>query len=203
MDPGIGISEDKLPYLRGREMDVFLRSPVTGRYLVANVWPGFSVFPDWSHPNTTEYWSMMLEEFRKNVPFDGLWVDMNEPSNFCDGECGASPLPNEFSNHTYITDLIELTYYPGERNPSEKTIYLETKHYDGSTQFNQHNLFGYYNSKASYEYLQNKGSALPFVLSRATFPGSGKYSTHWTGDNESSFYSMKLSVVGLMNFNVF
>jgi alpha-glucosidase (family GH31 glycosyl hydrolase) len=34
-------------------------------------------------------------------------------------------------------------------------------------------------------------------------PGSGKYATHWTGDNVSTFQWMMLSIAGLVNFNIF
>jgi alpha-glucosidase len=202
IDPGIGIAEDELPFIKGQEMDVFLRSPITGKKLVAKVWPGHSVFPDWSHPNTTEYWELMLDEFRKKAPFDGLWVDMNEPTSFCDGECDDFCDDFDIPNKKFISEKIDLIYNPGNRPPSTNTIHLETRHYDGSSEFSRHNLFGYYNSKATYQYLLKRNHSLPFVLSRATFPGSGKVSSHWTGDNESSFPSMMLSIVGLLNFNV-
>ena len=179
-------------------MDTFLRSPVTGKRLVAKVWPGHPVFPDWFYPNSTEYWSLMFNEFSKTVPFDGLWVDMNEPSSFCQGKCDDF----DISKKSFIYEKVELPFHPSNRDPSRNTIFLETKHYDGSTEFSGHSLFGYSNSKATYEYLSKRGQALPFVLSRATFPGSGKFSAPWMGDNESSFYSMKLPVVRIMNINV-
>lgn len=37
-------------------------------------------------------------------------------------------------------------------------------------------------------------SARPFVLTRSTFPGSGQYAAHWTGDNYASFEEMHDSI---------
>jgi alpha-glucosidase len=48
------------------------------------------VFPDWFHSNTQQYWN---EEFARffdadtGVDIDALWIDMNEPSNFCEYPC--------------------------------------------------------------------------------------------------------------------
>ena len=47
-------------------------------------------------PNTTPYWTTQISQFHSNhVLFDGLWIDMNEPSNFLDGSvdgCSTSSL---------------------------------------------------------------------------------------------------------------
>lgn len=32
----------------------------------------------------------MHSHLYNQVQFDGLWVDMNEPANFCEGECDPS-----------------------------------------------------------------------------------------------------------------
>ena len=45
------------------------------------VWPGPTVFPDWSHPNTQNYWNSQFQQFfdpTTGVDIDGLWNDMNE-----------------------------------------------------------------------------------------------------------------------------
>lgn len=37
-----------------------------------------------------------------------------------------------------------------------------------------------------------------FVLSRSTFPGSGKYAAHWLGDNFADWEQMAMSVIGIL-----
>lgn len=61
-----------------------------GSLYKGRVWPGATVFPDWFHSNTQGYWN---DEFAKffnadtGVDIDALWIDMNEPSNFCEYPC--------------------------------------------------------------------------------------------------------------------
>jgi len=68
-------------------MDIFCRSPNTGKRLKGRVWPGVSYFPDFFHPNALEYMQEVLDPLQESLKYSGLWIDMNEPSNFCDNEC--------------------------------------------------------------------------------------------------------------------
>ena len=54
------------------------------------VWPGVVAFPDWFHEKTQDYWiNQFLEFFNPDtgLDIDALWIDMNEPSNFCPWPC--------------------------------------------------------------------------------------------------------------------
>ncbi|KAJ7080919.1 glycosyl hydrolases family 31-domain-containing protein [Mycena belliarum] len=77
------------PYSRGTELDVFIKNP-DGTEYVGQVWPGYTVFPDWFAPNTLGWWTEALRNWSAlGVEFSGIWLDMNEASSFCDGSCGS------------------------------------------------------------------------------------------------------------------
>ncbi|KZP29132.1 glycoside hydrolase family 31 protein [Athelia psychrophila] len=74
------------PVTTGTELGVFLKNP-SGDDYIGEVWPGACKFPDFLAPNTQDWWTASLEAWQKILPYDGLWLDMNEPSSFCDGSC--------------------------------------------------------------------------------------------------------------------
>ena len=37
---------------------------------------------------TQEWWKTLVREFHAVLPFDALWIDMNEPANFITGHQG-------------------------------------------------------------------------------------------------------------------
>ena len=50
------------------------------------VWPGKAVYPDHMNNTATASWLRKhLGNWHTKVPYDGLWLDMNEASNFCSG----------------------------------------------------------------------------------------------------------------------
>ena len=38
------------------------------------VWPGPTAFPDFTNPETHEWWYDMVKDFHDQVPFDGMWI---------------------------------------------------------------------------------------------------------------------------------
>jgi len=57
--------------------------------MVGKVWPGEVHFPDFNHPNAQKFWTEGLRNISKNYNWtgpDAIWIDMNEFSNFVNGE---------------------------------------------------------------------------------------------------------------------
>lgn len=50
------------------------------------LWAGAVHFPDFWSNVTQRWWAKQLADFHQKMPFDGLWIDMNEASNFCTGD---------------------------------------------------------------------------------------------------------------------
>lgn len=53
---------------------------------VSQLWPGAVHFPDFFNPQTVSWWTGLIKNFSSMLPLDGLWIDMNEPGNFCTGD---------------------------------------------------------------------------------------------------------------------
>jgi alpha-glucosidase len=79
--------------------DAFLKFS-NGSIYQGVVWPGVTAFPDWFGPKTQEYWNNEFTTFfnpTDGVDIDGLWIDMNEASNFCPYPC-SNPAATAIAN---------------------------------------------------------------------------------------------------------
>lgn len=65
-----------------------------------------------------------------------------------------------------------------------------------------HNVYGHYMSKATYEGIKKYTNKRPFVITRACYAGTQKYSTVWTGDNQSLWEHLRMSLPMLMNLGL-
>ncbi|RYY34261.1 hypothetical protein EON62_03455 [archaeon] len=91
-DPAISSTQSAGTYPAwddGVQQDVFIKS-ANGSILIGQVWPGYTAFPDFFSANAQSWWTAQIQSFHNQLPFDGMWIDMNEPSNFCNGECATS-----------------------------------------------------------------------------------------------------------------
>lgn len=82
IDVGVSLLDHESIEL-GKNLDVFLRNVSNpSSYYIGEVWPGKVYFVDYLHPNSSYFWKTQLNRLYEKVPFSGVWLDMNEPSNF-------------------------------------------------------------------------------------------------------------------------
>lgn len=71
-----------------------------------------------------------------------------------------------------------------------------------ATHKEMHNVYGHLMSKATYEYLKTATGKRPFVITRACYSGSQKYTTAWTGDNHSIWAHLQMAIPQLCNLGM-
>ncbi|XP_026291972.1 lysosomal alpha-glucosidase [Frankliniella occidentalis] len=198
IDPGVSAGEKAgqyEPYDYGLELGIFVNDE-KNKPFVGKVWNGIStVWPDFTNPKTLDYWTLMLQKLHRQVPFDGAWIDMNEPSNFYSGTIKGCP-KNSLNYPPYVPNVIGGQLF-------SKTLCPSAKHYSGS-HYDLHNMYGISEAVfTSFALMKIRNEKRPVTISRSTFPGHGHFASHWTGDVFSTWSDMKLSVAQTLNFNMF
>ncbi|CAJ0565183.1 unnamed protein product, partial [Mesorhabditis spiculigera] len=191
------------------------------KIMLGNVWPERNTaFPDFLDPTniTNNWWTAEFARFHNTLGFDGIWIDMNEPSNFdtnvyssnrIDGEaptgdklaCPISGADGKLDNPPYPTQAVYL--HMGEYLCS-KTLCMNGKTTRGTQDFyNTKNLYGWSEARATSAALSAATGKRGAVISRSTFISSGRYAGHWLGDNTARWEDLQTSVIGAMEFNLF
>ncbi|KAL2233415.1 alpha-xylosidase 1 [Sesamum indicum] len=217
IDPGIGVNKSYGVYQRAIANDVFIK--YEGQPYLAQVWPGAVNFPDFLNPKTVEWWGDEIRRFHELVPVDGLWIDMNEASNFCTGLCtipegricpnGTGPgweccLDCKNITKTRWDDPPYKINASGIQAPvGYKTIATSAYHYNGVLEYDAHSIYGFSQAIATHKALQGLEGKRPFILSRSTYVGSGHYAAHWTGDNKGTWEDLRYSISTMLNFGIF
>jgi alpha-glucosidase len=164
IDPGVKVDRGFRLYREGIQTDVFCKQPNKGP-VRAPVWPGWVVFPDFTNPAARHWWSSQYPRLL-NQGISGVWHDMNEPATFA--TWGDPSLPRS-TEHT-----------------------LEGK---GGSHKQAHNLYGLLMNRAGIEGLKElRPDARPFILSRSGWAGNQRYAWNWTGDVESTWEGMRVSL---------
>uniref|UniRef100_A0A3Q3X9S8 P-type domain-containing protein n=1 Tax=Mola mola TaxID=94237 RepID=A0A3Q3X9S8_MOLML len=82
LDPAIGTSKrigdaSYESYDRGTAKNAWVTESDGKTLLLGEVWPGETVFPDYTSENCTEWWVDEYERFYKEVKHDALWISEN------------------------------------------------------------------------------------------------------------------------------
>jgi alpha-glucosidase len=167
-DPGRGY----VPYDSGIKSDVFVKNP-DGALYVGKVWPGDSVFPDFTLSRARDWWGGLYKDF-VNMGVAGFWNDMNEPATF------------ETLSKTMPLDVVH-------RLDDGTTLDHRAIH----------NVYGMENVRATHDgLLMLQPDERPFVLTRAAYAGAQRYAATWTGDNSATWNHIGMSVPQIMNLGL-
>ena len=169
-------NEGHAPYDTGLAGDHFLKNPDGSTY-VAPVWPGPSVFPDFTRADSRKWWGDLYKGFVDDG-IAGFWNDMNEPAIF---ETPTKTMPIGTLHRIDSDDFVART----------------------TTHAEAHNVYGMENSRATYDgLLRLRPNVRPFVMTRATYAGGQRYAVTWTGDNNATWDHLKLMVHQLLNLGL-
>ena len=157
IDPGIKIDKDYPVFQEAIENDYFCRR-ADGDYMKGKVWPGQCYFPDFTNSEVRDWWSGLFKELIEETGIKGVWNDMNEPAVM------------EVPNKTFPDDV---------------------RHdYDGNpcSHRKAHNVYGMQMARATYQGLKKYSyPKRPFVITRAAYSGTQRYTSTWTGDNVATW----------------
>ena len=167
--------EGYAPYQSAISGDHLLHNADGSRY-VGTVWPGDSVFPEFTRATSRAWWGTLYERFvRDGVA--GFWNDMNEPAIFAPGKTMPDTVRHRIEEAGFAT-----------RTATHEEI---------------HNVYGMENSRATYDgLLKLRPDERPFVLTRATYAGGQRYAWTWTGDNASTWNHLRLTTPMLLNLGL-
>lgn len=202
-DPTLSLLEDPANYEALKlaiSMDLFAydsRPDGESAPAVVRGWPDRCGLLDFTNAEIVPYLVRVLRDYRGQVNFDGLWLDMNEPEVFANEKLN---LAADNTGRACPHDE-QLQYWPGDRNLNDRTLCMAAE-FEAGKHFDVHNLYAFYQSKAHHEALRALNSSRrPFLVSRGQFVGQGKYSGSWLGDLSSSFEHMRWSLLATIESN--
>ncbi|SNT42786.1 alpha-glucosidase [Granulicella rosea] len=169
--PGQGYA----PYDSGKAGDHFVKRG--GKDYVGPVWPGPSVFPDFTRKATRDWWGTLYKQFVADG-VAGFWNDMNEPAVFS---------------------------YPTKTMPDDVEHRIEEPGFQSRTALHTeiHNLYGMENTRATWDgQLALRPNLRPFVMTRASYAGGQRYAATWTGDNSSTWNHLRQTTPQLLNLGL-
>lgn len=173
IDPGVKQDSAYWVYQQGQEHDLWVKDS-TGKDFVGGVWPGPCKFPDFTMPETRQWWAGLYKEYM-NQNIDGVWNDMNEPAVF------------DVPDHSMPAN----NFHRGGGG------------FEPGSHLRYHNVYGMLMIRASREGIKAVNpEKRPFILSRSGYLGSHRYGATWTGDNQGTWKYLKLSIPMVINLGL-
>lgn len=173
VDAGTARAEDSPTYRDGMQRGVFCRRE-DGEVFEGTVWPGPTVFPDFTAPAVRQWWGSQFAA-PLGLGIAGFWHDMNEPACFAE-DGGETTLPLD-TRH-------DLDGHPADHRAA-------------------HNVYGLLMCRATYEGLRLLApDRRPFLFSRSGWAGMQRYGGHWSGDIGTDWSSLAATIHQALAFGI-
>lgn len=173
IDPGIKVDPGYRVYDEGVANGYFVEYP-DGTRFTGPVWPGDCHFPDFTDPAVREWWG---EQYRDLLDSGvaAFWNDMNEPA--------------------IITAGVGPGAVPGVLQHDKEGL--------GASHEEMHNVYGMQMVRASVEGLKRlRPDRRALILSRSGWAGLQRYGILWTGDNQSTWDHLALTIPMVANLGM-
>ena len=158
------------PYDTGAAGDHFIRGQKG--FFEGPVWPGASVFPEFTRAATRQWWGGLYRGFVEQG-VAGFWNDMNEPALFVKDKTFPEDVQHRLDDGTSAAHTLVHNAY-GSLNARAT--------YEGVRRLRPH--------------------VRPFILTRAASAGAQKYAASWTGDNPADRSHLAVTIPQLLNLGV-
>lgn len=130
LDPGIKKEQGYLPFEEGNKNGLFVKYP-DGENYIAQVWPGWCAFPDFTNEQTRSWWAEKMD-FYTEAGVDGFWTDMNEPAswgqftpNLIEFDMDGNPASHRKSRNVYGMQMARATQEGSIlQNPTKRPLVL-------------------------------------------------------------------------------
>lgn len=179
VDPGVKYEPeaDYSVFEEGLNNDYFVRK-TDGELFHGYVWPDKAVFPDFLRKEVREWWGNSHKSLT-SLGVAGIWNDMNEPA------LNDRPFGDPGNKISFPLDA--------PQGPTDET----------GTHAETHNLYGLKMAQACSQALEKlRPVERSFVLTRSGYAGIQRWSAVWTGDNQSMWEHLEISLPMLCNLGL-
>jgi len=181
LDPGVKNERAYSVCRDGLRRDVFCRKS-DGTHYVGHVWPGKCLFPDFLREDVRRWWGKLVSRV-VSWGVAGIWNDMNEPASWPPGTPPAGDPSADQYRGTFSRDVV---HGKSRHIPHDEA----------------HNVYGMCMARASFEGWRGHSPRRPLIITRAGYAGVQRFSSVWTGDNNSWWEHLAMSLPMLQSMGV-
>lgn len=202
IDAGVKIEKGYDIYEEGVKNNYFCKN-AEGEDYVSAVWPGLTHFPDFFNADASKWFGSKYKVLT-DMGIEGFWNDMNEPAIFYSKKKLEEAWAKIFEYKDKNLDIN--SFFEFRDLFSNLVDYSEFYHNINGKQVchdKVHNLYGFYMTRsASQAFDEIRPNKRTLMYSRSSYIGMHRYGGIWTGDNQSWWSHLLLSIKQMPSLNM-